>query len=251
MRTVSRVAVLCDIHGNLSALDAVLTDVRRADVERIVVGGDVLPGPMARETLDRLLSIEVPVDFLYGNGEVAVLDALAGRDPRVGESYQALIAWNARQVAVYRELLASWPMTVELNVEGIGQTLFCHATPRNEDEVFTRLTPDDRLLPIFSGLGASVVICGHTHMQFDRTVGGTRVVNAGSVGMPFGAVGADWLLIAGGLHLQRTAYDTNSAAVQIAATECPQAEQLFARTLLNPPAESDMLAAYARAERGP
>ena len=246
--TVSRVAVLCDIHGNLAALDATLADVRRANVERIVIGGDVLPGALPRQTVERLLALDVPTEFLYGNGEIAVLDALAGREPRVGALYRSMIDWNAQQVADYAEVLAGWPMLVELNVVRVGRVVVCHATPRNEDEIFTRVTPDERLLPIFSVIGAAVVVCGHTHMQFDRTVGQTRIVNAGSVGMPFGSTGADWLLIDGGLHLRRTAYDVASTAAQIASSDCPQAEQLFAAPLLHPPAESDMLAVFAKAE---
>jgi predicted phosphodiesterase len=105
--------------------------------------------------------------------------------------------------------------------------LFCHATPRNENECFTRLTAEDRLLPIFQGLDVSVVICGHTHMQFDRMVGAVRVVNAGSVGMPFGEPGADWLLLGPGVQLRHTCYDLPAAARRILATPYPQAQDLL------------------------
>ena len=67
-----RVATICDIHGNLPALDAVLQDIRQAGVDQIVVAGDVLPGPMPRETLVRLLDLDPPAQFVYGNGELAV-----------------------------------------------------------------------------------------------------------------------------------------------------------------------------------
>jgi diadenosine tetraphosphatase ApaH/serine/threonine PP2A family protein phosphatase len=100
-------------------------------------------------------------------------------------------------------LLEGWPPTCHVEIPGRGEVLFCHATPRNDTATFTRLTPDDRLLPIFEGLGVSVVVCGHTHMQFDRMVGTTRVVNAGSVGMPFGEPGADWLLLNPDVQLHR------------------------------------------------
>ena len=82
--------------------------------------------------------------------------------------------------------MASWPKTFRLEVPGLGPVFFCHATPRNENECFTRLTPEERLTPLFDPLAAAVAVCGHTHMQFDRVIGKTRVVNAGSVGMPFG-----------------------------------------------------------------
>ena len=96
---------------------------------------------------------------------------------------------------------------------------FCHATPRNENECFTRLTPEDRLTPLFDPLNVAVAVCGHTHMQFDRMVGKTRVVNAGSVGMPFGEPGADWLLLGPDVQLRHTSYDLADAAARIRRTE--------------------------------
>ena len=92
-------------------------------------------------------------------------------------------------------MLAGWPETVRVQIDGVGEVLFCHATPRNDTEVFTRRTAEERLLPIFDGLNVPVVVCGHTHMQFDRMIGKTRVVNAGSVGMPFAEPGVYWLLL--------------------------------------------------------
>jgi predicted phosphodiesterase len=186
-----RVAALFDIHSNLPALEAVLEDVRRAGVDDIVVGGDVLPGPMPRETLACLLDLKIPVRFIYGNCETAVLTKMDGRDPGVAEEHRDIIRWTAHEVREHRQWIASWPKTLHISIEGLGDTLFCHATPRDEDEVFTRLTPEDRILPVFQGVSASLVLCGHTHMPFDRMIGMTRVVNAGSVGMPFGGPGAD------------------------------------------------------------
>jgi predicted phosphodiesterase len=158
-----RVAALYDIHGNLPALEAVLEQVRQASVDQVVVGGDVLPGPMPSETLRCLLDFDIPVQFIYGNGEVAVLEQMAGNEPAgVPEQYRPAIRWTAEQVQEHRALLSGWPMTFRFGVRGLGVVLFCHATPRNENECFTRLTPEDRLLPIFDGLGVSVVVRGHT-----------------------------------------------------------------------------------------
>src|SRR5262245_58471245 len=177
------VAALNDIHGNLPALEAVLHDVREAGVDQILVGGDVVPGPMTREVLACLYGLDIPVQFLYGNCEAAVLEAMVGRDyPTVPEHHRPLIRWTAEHLrAQYGQQLASWPKTVRLDVARIGTIVFCHATPRDEDEIFTKLTPEDRLLQIFQPVDAAVVVCGHTHMQFDRMIGGVRVVNAGSV----------------------------------------------------------------------
>jgi hypothetical protein len=116
------------------------------------------------------------------------------------EPYGELFRWTAQQVREYQDVLASWPLTTSVEIDGLGKVLFCHATPRNETEIFTRLTPEERLAPVFAGVDASVVVCGHTHMQFDRMVGGLRVVNAGSVGMPFGTTGADWLMLGPGIE---------------------------------------------------
>ena len=125
--------------------------------------------------------------------------------------------------------------------------LFCHATPRNDTEIFTRLTSEDRLLPVFEGLNVPLVVCGHTHMQFDRTIGRTRVVNAGSVGMPFGEPGAYWLLLGPDVQLRHTPYDLTTAAERIRDTKYPQAQDFAARNVLQPPSEAQMLEVFTNA----
>jgi putative phosphoesterase len=239
-----RIAALYDIHGNLPALEAVLEEVRHAEVDHVVVGGDVLPGPMVRETLASLQTLDVPVQFIRGNCEVVVLAQIVGPEPAwyrsVPADAKAIIRWQAHQIdPALQQLLTEWPMTCRAEVVGLGEVLFCHATPRHENEVFTRLTPDDRLLPVFEGLSVPLVICGHTHMQFDRTIGKTRVVNAGSVGMPFGEPGADWLLLGPDVELRHTPYDLARAAERIRATTYP--EDFAARYVLNPPAAAQIL----------
>ena len=246
-----RVAALYDIHGNVVALEAVLREVREENVDLIVVGGDVLPGPMPRETLTRLTASEIPVRFIHGNGDRVVATQLAGGDiSEVPEAFRAVISWTARQLdAGQRQSLPRWPPTCQVEISGLGQVLFCHATPRNDTECFTRLTPEGRLAPVFAGVTASVVVCGHTHMQFDRTVGPLRVVNAGSVGMPFAAPpGAYWLLLGPDVRLRRADYDFAKAAAQIRATAFPQAETLAVRYVVNPPTEADTLQMYAGVE---
>ena len=256
-----RVAALYDIHGNLPALEAVLEDVRGADVDQIVVWGDVVPGPMSRETLGRLLELDVPTHFIHGNGELAILAQVA--EARTGsvtywgttsgarppESIVEVYRWTAAQLQPeFEPMLARWPKTLQLEIDGLGQVLFCHSTPRSETEVFTRLTSEDRLLPLFEQLQVAVVVCGHTHMQFDRMIGRTRVVNAGSVGMPFGEPGAYWLLLGPDIQLCHTPYDLAKAADRIRATSYPQAQDFAARNVLQPPSEKEMLDAFAKAE---
>jgi predicted phosphodiesterase len=245
-----RIAAIYDIHGNLPALEAVLEEIRKEGVSQLVVGGDVVPGPLPKETLACLLGLHVATEFIYGNGEVALLDQLSGRDPSaVPEQYRPIIRWTAEQLSDQGHLFASWPKTYSVAIPGLGHVLFCHATPRNENEVFTRLTAEDRLLPIFAGLDRQVVVCGHTHMQFDRRIGSTRVVNAGSVGMPFGEPGADWLqLDEDGIRLRHTSYDLKEAADRIRQSGYPAADEFVARSLSNPPTEKEMLEAFSRAE---
>ena len=244
-----RIAAIYDIHGNLPALEAVLAEIRTADVDQVVVGGDVVPGPFPEQTLRRLLDLPIPTQFIYGNGEVAVLQVMAGKDPSaVPERHRPIIRWTAERLSEQQQLFAGWPKTCRLVIPEIGEVLFCHATPRNEDEIFTRLTAEDRLLPMFEGVNAAMIVCGHTHMQFDRMIGPTRVVNAGSVGMPFGKPGAEWVLFDGGVQFRHTSYDLNNAAERIRESGYPEAENFVARYLLNPPTEEEMLEAFSAAE---
>jgi predicted phosphodiesterase len=246
----NRLAALYDIHANLPALEAVLGEIRLAGVDQIVVGGDVVPGPMPRETIACLLDLDVPVRIIQGNGDREVLALMRGGDgAAVPERFREAMRWNARQLGADEErLLAGWPATLHLHIDGIGDTVFCHDTPRNDTEIFTRRTPEDRLVRIFDPLNARLVVCGHTHMQFDRSIGRTRVVNAGSVGMPFQEPGAYWLLLGPDVQLRRTGYDLAEAAARIRATGYPQAEEFAARNVLEPPSEQDTLDAFTRVE---
>jgi predicted phosphodiesterase len=254
-----RIAALYDIHANMPALEAVLQEVRAIGVDQIVIGGDLIPGPMPRETVELLGNLAVPRHCIYGNGERAVLAQMAAPNPEnvtywgttngkaPPEGGKAVLQWTARELSPKRELLSVWPKTVRMYVDGLGEVLFCHATPRSELDIFTRLTPEDRILPAFDGIDADVVVCGHTHMQFDRTIGRYRVVNAGSVGMPFQQPpGAYWLLLDGNVHLKYTLYDTVAAAARVRMTSYPQAEEFASRHILNSPHESEVLASMTK-----
>ncbi|MGH7474939.1 MAG: metallophosphoesterase family protein [Longimicrobiales bacterium] len=244
-----RVAALYDIHGNLPALEAVVPEIRRLGVDQILVGGDVLPGPMPRETLLYLRNLDIPTLFIHGNGESAVLDCLAGGSMGgLPEPAQEAVRWVAGQLdAEEKRRLAHWPTTLRFEIGGLGEVLFCHATPRSDTEIFTRLTPEKRLLRVFDELDVHLVVCGHTHMQFDRVIGRVRVVNAGSVGMPFGEPGAAWLLLGPDLQLRHTAYDQRTAAERIRDTDYPQAQEFAARSVLQPPSEEEMLHVFSKA----
>jgi predicted phosphodiesterase len=259
-----RLAALYDIHGNLPALEAVLEDVRRAEVDQIVVGGDVIPGPMPREALRLLMDLELPTHFIFGNGELAMLAQVQGSrgkpvtywgttsGARPPQSILEVYRWTAGQLSTDLEaLLVRWPMTVQLEIAGLGKALFCHSTPRSETEAFTRRTAVEHLLPIVEPLQVDILVSGHTHMQFDRSIGNTRVVNAGSVGAPFGDPGAYWLLLGPDVQLRRTAYDFIAAARRVRETDYPDAERFATQSILTPPSEQSMLDLFAQFELRP
>ena len=240
-----RVAAIYDIHGNFPALAAVLDAVREERVDQIVVGGDVVPGPMPRACLAALRALEVPVRYIHGNGERAVLAAHRGEElTQIPKPFHEAVGWVAGQLSA-RDLgdFAAWPSTCRLEIVGLGDVVFCHATPRDDNEIFTRETPERRLRPIFEATGAALVICGHTHMQFDRRIGEVQVVNAGSVGMPFGEPGAYWALLGpAGVELRRTVYDLDKAAGRLSGTAYPLSFEVQ-----QPRSEAEMLEVFEAA----
>lgn len=246
---MGRVAAIYDIHGNLPALEAVLAEIEAAEVDGVVVGGDVLPGPMPGEVLNRLLALDRPVRYLRGNGDRDVLEVWAGRMPeRVPTGVRPTLRWVAERLeATQADALERWPATLRMEIAGLGRVLFCHATPRDDAELFTERTPEAALRPILDLPEVELVVCGHTHIPFDRRVGSTRVVNAGSVGMPFGATGAWWALLGPGVERRRTEYSLDEAAARIVATGYPSAGMADPRT---PPSAEAMLEAFERASLG-
>jgi putative phosphoesterase len=223
-----RVAALNDIHGNLPALEAVLAEVEEAGVDVVVCGGDVVGGPFSAEVFDRLARLP-DIRFLRGNGDRIVLEGI----DQYGQDWHA--ARNRLGEARLAEV-ASWPLTVELQIDGLGLTLFCHAIPTADEPIFTRLTPDEDVVELLGDVGADVVVVGHTHVQFDRLLpNSVRVVNAGSVGMPYGGRrGAFWAILGPEVELRRTDYDVDAAAAAIRAVGGDANEQL-AGVLLDPP----------------
>jgi putative phosphoesterase len=188
------VAALYDIHGNLAALEAVLAEV--PDDATIVVGGDVVAGgDQPAETLARLRALGERVRWVRGNADRELFPGEGGLvpEPLVEQTRGRL---GEEEIVFLHEL----PPT-----QRIGDVLYCHASPRNDMDIFTERTPEERLAPLFEGLDVPTVVCGHTHTQYERTVGGVRVINAGSVGMPYEKEpGAYWLF---DLVHRRTPYE--------------------------------------------
>jgi putative phosphoesterase len=191
---VPSVAALYDIHGNLAALEAVLADV--PDDATIVVGGDICAGgEQPSETLTRLRRLGDRVVWLRGNAD---RELHPGEDGLAPPEFLEKARSQLSEEEI--EFLHELPPT-----QRVGDVLYCHASPRNDLDIFTERTPEERIAFLFDGLVVPTVVCGHTHSQYDRTVGGVRVVNAGSVGAPYeDEPGAYWLL---DLVHWRTPYD--------------------------------------------
>lgn len=223
-----RVVALYDVHGNLPALEAVLAELERGGgADEIVVGGDVLWGPLQAECLELLRS--VGATFVSGNCERDVLHPTSDVD-----------RWCHQQLGeTDRSFVASWPAVAGFDVEALGSVVFCHATPRDDVEILTRITPDLSVAAALAGIDAAVVVCGHTHVQFDRRVPESpRLVNAGSVGLAYeGVPGAFWALLGPDVELRRTEYDVEQALAELGRTGFlqqtgfPRFDEIFARSL--------------------
>jgi len=235
-----RVAAIADIHGNLPALEAVLAEVERERPDLVVVCGDVASGPMPAETIDLLKTLD-RTRFVRGNADRGLIDEFDGVPP--SEMPGPFAGWCAKQISrEHRDFLASFESTVLVDgIQGLGRVLFCHATPRNDVDVMTVETPIDRMRVLLGVVDADVIVCGHTHMQFDRMVDRVRVVNAGSVGMPYGEPGAYWAMLGPDVKMRRTAYDRDAAAARIRAKGWDNAEQFATRNVLSVPSVAEAM----------
>jgi putative phosphoesterase len=232
-----RIAALYDIHGNLPALEAVLEAVAREGPDLVVVGGDVAAGPMPAEVMDALTGAGVPLRWVMGNADREALAPADGDGPA-----EVVSRWAAARLSPdQRALIASFEPTV-----AVGGVLFCHGTPRSDIECLTVMTPYARLERLMQDVDEKVVVCGHTHRQFDLPLPRTRVVNAGSVGMPYeGEPGAFWALLEDGeVSLRRTDYDVQAAVERMRATGMPDVDELMLRESLLKPIDPDRVAAF-------
>jgi len=232
-----RVAALYDVHGNLPALEAVLSEV---DADVILSGGDLVLGPMPSECLELLR--ERDATFIRGNGDRAVAGGAGADDP-----WAERIRWAREQLSEEQlGFVRHWPHPLSLEVDGLGPVLFCHGSPRSDEEILTAITPPKRLDPILDGVREQVIVCGHTHVQFDRIVGDRRLVNAGSVGMPYeGEAGiACWALLGPHVELRRSRYDAAGAAEAIRASGYPDAEEFVQEFILAPSSAEEATAHF-------
>jgi predicted phosphodiesterase len=215
-----RVAALYDIHGNVPALEAVLADVERAGVDEIVWGGDVAAGPLPVETLARMRA--AGGRCVSGNADRQMVEDFDG---------DGASQWARAIDRTDRDYLAAFEPTVSLDIDGLGPTLFCHGSPRSDLENITRATPEERFAPMVEGVTQGVIVCGHTHQQFDRRLAGRRVVNAGAVGMPYeGTAAAFWALLGPDVELRRTDYDVAPLIERLSAFD----REMLKESLIEP-----------------
>ena len=208
----SSIAVLYDIHGNLAALEAVLTEAEHVGATTYLLGGDYAAfGPWPRETAE-LLDTLPAVARIRGNGERWLREK-----PEVPESAQQLVttALTAARGSLGAELVARlYELPEQAELDGM---LIVHGSPLSDVESFapTAHPDEERML---AGEVQRTILFGHSHQQFRRPgPNGTLLVNPGSVGAPLdGDPRAAWALYRDGeIGFRRTAYDVERAAAQM------------------------------------
>jgi predicted phosphodiesterase len=214
---VASVAVLSDIHGVLPGLEAVLAEPEVAAAEAIVLTGDVAAGPQPVAVLDRLAALGDRAVWIRGNADRELAEYRRSGRTSIPDP---IAPWAAEQLRDDQvERLARLPTSATRTVTGLGPVCFCHATPRDDEEVVLVDSCLERWAEVLADLPAEVttVVCGHTHMPFTRLAHGRLVVNPGSVGMPYGRFGAHWAMLGPGVSLRRSVFDADAACARIAA----------------------------------
>jgi putative phosphoesterase len=210
-----RVAALYDVHGNVRALEAVLAEVH---ADAVVFGGDLVWGAWPCETLEVAQSFGDRAHFVSGNMDRI---SMANRED------ESTLYVQERLSEEQQAFVRSWPGTVSL--DGV---LYCHATPRSDEEIVTPFSDEERWQEVLTGVEEETVACGHIHYQYDERRAGRRVVNPGSVGLPTIRATAWWAIFdSGDVELRTTDYDVEKAAAEMRATGFPRpdfSEQLVA-----------------------
>jgi putative phosphoesterase len=238
-----RVAALYDVHGNLPALKAALEDVDRMGADLILSGGDLLLGPEPAGCLELLR--ERDAMFIRGNCDRVVASGPGSDDS--WDDWADRVSWTGSRLQPEQlEFVRSWPEVARVEVEGLGHVLFCHGSPRSDEEIITAISPPKRLDPMLDGVLESVVVCGHTHVQFDRMLGDRRLVNAGSVGLPYeGESGiACWALLGPDVELRRSHYDIQLAIRALEETGYPDDDGAVRGFLLEPSSAEEATAHF-------
>jgi putative phosphoesterase len=219
------------VHGNAPALAAVLEELERERPDLVVFCGDLTWGSLPQETLALVRGMDVAARFVRGNADRMVGVETEGRGPWM----------TSRHAAADIAFLATFESTVTIDLDGLGRTCFAHGSPRSDEECVTARTPDERVREFTEGVDASVFVTAHTHMQFDRQVAGVRLMNPGSVGLPYETEpGAYWAMLGPDVELRRTSYDTDVAIAQMRATDDPRVDVIVG-LMRTPPAQDEVI----------
>lgn len=226
--------VISDIHGMSTALEAVLAAEASDPSEVLIVAGDTAAGPQPNQVIDLLLQHTDRLLAISGNGDREIVEF---HDDGTSASTNPLLEQEARQTTDQNVAwLRALPKTVELELAGFGRVHVCHATPQNDMDIALVDSRLSRWDEVFVDLAENVstVILGHTHMPFQRLVDRRRVINPGSVGMPFGGAGAHWVRLRadGVIETHVTPVDVERALASLAATSSDPAILDWARPYL-------------------
>ena len=236
-----RVAVLSDVHGNVPALRAVLAEVAEEEPDLIVFTGDLTWGPEPESTVEIVMALGDRAVFVRGNADRAVVELARGVRAPDGERDEWMPAQHSPGSV---EFLAGFPLSVAVDVVGLGPVRFCHGSPRGDTELVTPGTPAERFEELAASIDETVLVTGHTHLQFDRRVAGRRSVNPGSVGLPYheGEPGtAYWALLGPDVALRSTRYDVEEAIARCRAVGDPRADRIES-LLRTPPTPAEIIA---------
>lgn len=170
-----RIALISDVHANVPALEAVFDDIHRRGADQVVCLGDIVDlGPEPGRVIQILKERGVPC--LVGN-----------HDPFSGDPIPPVEVYHwSRAQLTEAELLWLRSLPPNLSFEDHGRRLLCvHGSPRSFDEQILAETTDADLRQMMGPIDCDVLAAGHTHVQLDRSLDGCRIINPGSVGMPF------------------------------------------------------------------
>ena len=221
--------VISDIHGNLPALEAVLTEVSTDPVDQIVCLGDVALGPQPAETLARVRALECPV--VMGNWDAWAVDGFPEGE---GDLWATFVEqgewWAAKLSAEDAAFIRTFAPRVELELDGVPILCF-HGSPSSYDDMILAATPHEDIVRMFAGLPHPVMVGGHSHVQLVRVVEGTLLVNPGSVGLPFRGIPLGQLqLISPWAEYALVRVDDGRVSVELRRT-LYDVEEMLARTI--------------------
>jgi len=233
-----RLALISDIHGNLPALERVLAELTREDVDELICLGDVAVGPQPVETLDRVQALDCTT--VMGNWDSCLLGGEPQVHGEIAEMLADVCTWSAAQISpAQQEYIRSFRETHEIRLDENLTLLMFHGSPRSFDDYIYATTSDDELESMLAGYEADVYAGGHTHFQMFRRLGESVIVNAGSVGQPFRrrqegmmrlSPWAEFCIVSYsdgklGVELRRAPLDVESLAEMVRTSGMPDAER--------------------------